>query len=215
MEPTASHLLDALRWRYAVKKFDPTREIDHATWQQLEEALILTPSSYGLQPWKFLVIRDRELRTRLMGHSWGQSQIADCSHLVAFAVRREMTVADIDRLIVRVAEVRGVDPGKLEKFKKMMVGDIVSGPRSDRSLEWASLQAYIALGNFMTAAALLDVDTCPMEGFEPAAYDEVLGLEGRGLTTAVLCCAGYRAVDDKTAPLPKVRFKKEELFEYF
>jgi len=211
---TPENLLAAMRWRYAVKKFDPNRVIDSATWSALEEVLQLSPSSYGLQPWKFLVVRDPAIRARLLEYSWRQSQIVDCSHLVVFTVRRQMTVADVERHISRVAEVRGVPAEKLEGFKKMMVGDIVSGPRSDRSLEWASLQAYIALGNFMTSAAILGIDTCPMEGFEPAAYDEELGLEESGLTTAVLCCAGYRAEDCKGANQPKVRYSREELFEY-
>ncbi len=216
MEPTLTGelLLAALRGRYAVKQFDPDREIDPSVWEALEEALILTPSSYGLQPWKFVVVRDRPFRQRLVEHSWGQRQVVDCACLVAFSVRRQIAITDIDRHIIRTAEVRGVEPTRLEGFRKMMIGDLVSGARADRALEWASQQAYIALGNFMTTAALLGVDTCPMEGFEPAAYDELLGLEQEELTTAVLCCAGYRAESDKGAAQPKVRFPRESIIEY-
>jgi len=212
IEPT--RIVEALQWRYAVKKFDSTREIDPAIWETIEEALVLTPSSYGLQPWKFLVISDRIIRAELVKHSWGQKQVLDCAKLVVLAVRRQMTAVEIDQHIVRTAEVRGVPVERLEGFRKMMIGDIVSGARSDTSLEWASMQSYIALGNLMTTCALLGVDTCPMEGFEPAKYDEILGLEGTGLTTAVLCCVGHRATDDGYAGSPKVRFLRSVVVEH-
>ena len=206
-------LLAALRWRYATKKFDPAKKIDASTWAGLEETLILTPTSYGMQPVKFLVLNDPALRAQLVPVSWGQTQPADCSHFVVMAARAQNTEADVTHYIARMAEVRGMAAEALDGFKNVLLGDVVHGPRGNVALEWATRQAYIALGNFMTSAALLGVDTCPMEGFEPAKYDEILGLPAQGFRAVVACPAGYRAADDKYAALPKVRFPANELIE--
>lgn len=216
MHPTAiSHdtLLAALNWRYATKKFDPAQKIADATWAVLEQALILTPTSYGMQPLKFLVLTDPALRARLVPVSWGQTQPVDCSHYVVLAARAQNTAADVAHYLARMAEVRGMPVEALAGFGKVLLGDVVHGPRGQMALEWAARQSYIALGNFMTAAALLGVDTCPMEGFEPAKYDEILGLPAQGFRAVVACAAGYRADDDKYAALPKVRFPASELIE--
>ena len=207
-------LLEALHWRYAVKSFDPHKKIPAETWAALEQSLVLTPSSYGLQPWKFIIITDPELRESLLPHSWKQRQVVDASHLVVMAVKKKLSEADLDRFLHRIAEVRGGTPDALAGFKKVMLGDVVHGERGQWAAEWASRQAYIALGQFMTACALVGVDTCPMEGFVPARFDEVLDLEKHGLTTAVLCPAGYRAEADRYAGLPKVRFKHEDVIEH-
>lgn len=206
-------LLAQLNWRYATKKFDPARKIAEADWAALEQALILTPTSYGLQPYKFLVLTDPALRALLVPASWGQTQPVDCSHYVVFAARAGNTEADVDRYLARMAEVRGVAAEALGGFKKILMGDVVHGARGQAALEWAARQAYIALGNFMTAAALVGVDTCPMEGFEPPRYDEILGLPAQGFRAVVACAAGYRAADDKYAALPKVRFSASELID--
>ena len=206
-------LLAQLNWRYATKKFDPAKKIADADWAALEQALILTPTSYGLQPYKFLVLTDPALRAQLVPASWGQTQPVDCSHYVVFAARAGNTEADVDRHLARMAEVRGVATETLAGFKKILMGDVVHGARGQAALEWAARQAYIALGNFMTAAALVGVDTCPMEGFEPPRYDEILGLPAQGFHAVVACAAGYRAADDKYAALPKVRFSASELID--
>jgi len=204
-------LLAQLSWRYATKKFDPAKKITAADWQTLEQTLILTPTSYGLQPIKFLVLTDPATRAKLVPVSWGQTQPVDCSHYVVFAARTRNTEADVDKYVARIAEVRGSTIEAQAGFKKMLVSDVVHGPRGKRALDWSTNQAYIALGNFMTAAAVLGIDTCPMEGFEPDKYDEILGLPAQGLHAAVACAAGYRAADDKYAELPKVRFLASEL----
>ena len=209
-----SQVLDQLRWRYATKQFDPERQISEEDWAALEESLVLTPSSYGLQPWQFFVITNQALKDSLIAASYNQRQVADCSHLVVMAVRTEMTEADVDRLIDYTAEIRGLDAASLAGYRNLMVGDIVTGPRSEDAVGWAKLQSYIALGNFMTTAALMGIDTCPMEGFLPSAYDEALDLDQKGLTTAVLCPAGYRHPDDKYASLAKVRFPAAELVHH-
>lgn len=210
--PTA--LLDALQWRYATKRFDPAKKIPAADWATLEQALILTPSSYGLQPWKFLVITDPVLKAKLRPASWNQSQIEDCSHLVVFLGKEDITEADLDRFVARTAEVRGTTLESLAGYKGFMMGDLVNGARHAVIGEWAARQVYIAFGNFMTAAALLGIDTCPIEGLEPAKYDEILGLKGTGFRTLAACPAGYRAADDKYASLAKVRYAAKDVIEH-
>lgn len=206
-------LIHQLEWRYATKQFDATRKIAPGTWKTLEEALVLTPSSYGLQPYKFVVVTDPALKAKLRPASWGQSQIEDASHLVVFAIKKGMGEAHINRYINRIAEVRGVSAESLEGFRGFMVEKLVKGARAGDIDQWATRQAYIALGNFMTSAALLGVDTCPLEGLDPAAYDRILGLEEEGYATVCACAAGYRSSEDKYAKLPKVRFPESELVE--
>lgn len=204
-------LLKQLHWRYATKQFDPTRKISPPDWATLEQALVLTPSSYGLQPYRFIVVTDQPTKEKLVAASWNQRQVADCSHLVVFAVKTRITETDLDTYLDRIAEVRGGTRDALGSLRKMMVGDVVSGPRAAHAHEWAARQVYIALGNLMTCAALLGIDTCPMEGIEPPKYDEVLDLREKGLATAVACAAGFRAATDKYAALAKVRFKPEDV----
>jgi nitroreductase len=207
-------LLEQMRWRYAVKKFDPTGKILADDWQTLEQSLVLTPSSYGLQPWKFVVITDQATKEKLVPMSWNQRQVADASHVVVFAVRKPLTESDIDRHIALTAEIQGVSVESLTSFKKMLIRSLVPPPPGFDINHWAALQAYIALGNFMTSAAMLGIDTCPMEGIVAAKYDEVLGLPQEGFGTVVVCVAGYRAADDKYASLPKVRFPAAEVVRH-
>jgi nitroreductase len=204
-------LLDALQWRYATKVFDPAKKIPADIWQTLEQALVLTPTSYGLQPYRFLVIRDPAKRAELVPHSWGQKQVVDASHFVVFAARTKMTGADVDKLIRRTSEVRKIPAGSLDFYRDLMLGDIINGPRGKAAHEWAARQAYIALGNLMTCAAVLGVDACPMEGLNPAEYDRVLGLNGGDYATVVACALGYRAASDKYASLAKVRYETADL----
>lgn len=214
MQPLSPEsLIHQLNWRYAVKKFDAQQKIPSEVWRALEDTLVLTPSSYGLQPWRFIVITDQATREKLVPFSWKQHQPAQCSHFVVFAARRRLTEADVDAYLARVAEVRGVAIESLAGFRKMMIGHLVAPPGTFNIHHWAALQAYIALGNFMTSAAMLGVDTCPMEGIEPAKYDEMLGLAGSEFATVVACAAGYRAADDKYAALAKVRFPHEQVIQ--
>jgi nitroreductase len=207
-------LLQQLQWRYATKAFDPAKKISAADWATLEQALILTPTSYGFQPYRFVVITDQPTKEKLVPFSWNQKQPAESSHFVVFAAKQSVNEADVDHYMARVAEVRGAPVASLDFFKQMLMSDIVNGPRGQRQLEWSALQTYIALGNFMTSAALLGIDTCPMEGIDPVKYDEVLGLPEKGYRTVVACAAGYRAADDKYAELPKVRFPASELITH-
>jgi nitroreductase len=207
-------LLDPLRWRYATKQFDSAKPISAETWKVLEESLVLTPSSYGLQPWKFIVITDAALKAKLLPHSWGQKQVVDCSHFVVFASKTTIDHEFIDENFRRTEEVRGAPAEKMKGYRDMIVKNLVHDARAGDIQEWASRQSYIALGQFMLACALLRVDACPMEGFVPAEYDKILGLTARGLTATVCCAAGHRSEADKYATSLKVRFPVEKLVEY-
>lgn len=204
-------LLHALHWRYATKKFDPAKKIPDADWHALELALVLSPSSVGLQPWKFLIVTDSAMKARLRPAAWDQSQVTDCSHFVVLAVRRNIGAEHVDRHIDRMAEVRGVTAESLGKFREMVTGNLDKARVEDRLDIWQAHQVYIALGQFIASAAVLGVDTCPMEGFEPGKFDEILGLSATGFASVVCCAAGYRAADDKYATTKKVRFKPEDV----
>jgi len=209
-----NNLLNALNWRYATKKFDPDRIIEPALWAALEQSLVLAPSSFGLQPWRFIVVRDPALRAALVPLSWGQTQPKDCSHYVVFTVRIDLGEDHVDRYLARTAEVRGTTTEALAGFREVMVKSLHQARTAGTLDAWQTRQIYIALGQFMTAAAVLGVDTCPMEGIQPAKYDELLQLGGTGYRTVVACAAGYRAADDKYAATPKVRFPVHEVIEH-
>ena len=205
-------LINQLNWRYATKQFDPQRKISAQDWAVLEEALVLSPSSFGLQPWKFVVVSNPAVRAQLVPASWGQRQVADASHLVVFAVKKNLGEKDIDAFVSRIAEVRGVPRESLGDYRAMMTGGIIKGMDIPARNAWAIRQVYIALGIFLTSAALLGIDACPMEGIEPSKYDDLLGLAELGLNTVVVATAGYRAAADINATQKKVRFPKDEIF---
>lgn len=205
-------VLKQLHWRYAVKQFDPTRTIPADTWGVLEDAMVLSPSSYGLQPWKFFVVEDRAIREKLLPVSWNQRQVVDASHLVVFTVKANVGPADAERLIRRSSAVRGIPLEKLDGYKKMMVGSLTRAT-PEHVREWMTRQVFIALGVFLTAAAMVGVDACPMEGFQHEQYDEILGLPAKGYHSVVVATAGYRAETDVAGKLPKVRYEKAEMIE--
>ncbi|MES2307715.1 MAG: NAD(P)H-dependent oxidoreductase [Verrucomicrobiota bacterium] len=210
---TPEQLLKSLQWRYATKQFDSTKKIPESTWNVLEEALVLSPSSFGLQPWKFFVVTDMPTRQKLLAHSWNQSQVVDCSHHVVFAIHKDLGEKQIDDFLDSTASVRGIPRASLDGYRGMMVGNLVKGPRQPIINQWAAHQAYIALGNFMTSAAVIGIDTCPMEGIDAGKYDEILGLVGTDYQTVVACAAGYRAETDKSATLAKVRYPKSKMIQ--
>jgi nitroreductase len=206
-----SQLLEALSWRYATKAFDAKRKIPAEVWSALEDALILSPSSFGLQPYRFLVVHDPLVRERLLPHAWGQRQVADASHFVVFAARTSVTKAEIDSFIALIARTRGVTPESLANYHGMMTSMLLSDSFRPIAVQWSARQAYIALGNLLSSAALLGIDACPMEGFVPVEFDKVLGLPAQGLTAVVCCALGYRHPEDQYAAAPKVRFAKNQL----
>lgn len=207
-------LLEKLHWRYAVKKFDPQKKISKSDWETLEDALVLSPSSYGLQPWKFIVVTDQGLREKLKSVSFNQDQVISASHLVVFCAKKAITKEDVNHFIQRTADIQGKSIDALQGYADVMIGDLVNGPRSKIVDAWASRQLYIALGVLLTSAASLGIDACPMEGFNNAEYDKILGLTEKGFTSYALCTLGYRSSEDKYATVPKVRFPKEEVVEH-
>jgi nitroreductase len=207
-------LIGQLNWRYATKQFDPQRKISPADWETLEAALHLSPSSAGLQPWKFLVIDNPAVRAKLQAASYGQAQIVDASHLVVFTARTDMTETDVDKLIVHTAKVRNIPVESLAPYRGMVVGGIVNSQDQPGRAAWAARQAYIALGTLLTSAALLGLDACPMEGVVPAQYNEILGLTGTGYTALFVATLGYRSATDAYATLPKVRFDRDQVIQH-
>ncbi len=210
MKLTPQDLYAALRSRYATKQFDPARKIDPAAWQVLRESLVLAPSSFGLQPWRFLVINNPEIRAKLREVSWNQPQITEADRLVVITTRTDLNAADIDRWMACLATAQGKSPEDLAPYRGMIEG-FSAGMDATTKQDWNTRQCYIALGQFMTSAAAMGIDTCPLEGIDKAAYDRILGLEGRGYATAVACAAGYRSEADPYASSPKARFAEREL----
>ncbi len=204
-------LVDALNWRYATKKFDPARKIPPDAWHALEQSLVLASSSIGLQPWKFFVVTDPGMKGQLQAASFRQAQVGECSHFVVFCVRREIDADHVERHIARMVEVTGAAPESLAKFRAMTLGNLDRARTAGTLDTWQEHQIYIALGKFMASAAVLAIDTCPMEGIEPKKYDELLGLTGTKFATVVGCAAGFRLPDDKYASMKKVRFKPEDV----
>lgn len=210
-EKIAHPLIESLQWRYATKKFDAAKKISNEDLELLKTALQLSASSYGLQPYKFIFIENPEVRKQLQPHSWGQSQIVEASHLLILANQLEVGDADVDALIELTAKTRNIPVDNLASYGTFMKTNIRQVPAEAKAF-WNAKQAYIALGFLLTSAAELKIDTCPIEGFEPEAYDHILNLKAQGLTSAVVAAIGYRSVEDMTLNLAKVRKSKEELF---
>jgi nitroreductase len=209
-----AQVLEQLQWRYAVKKFDPDRKIPSDVWQVLEQSLVLSPSSFGLQPWKFFVVDNAALRQELLANSWNQTQVVEASHLVVLAINKNMNEAAVDRYIQSMSDIRNTPIESLAGLTGMIKG-FMANPKNPFTIdEWATRQVYIAIGQFMASAAMLGIDTCPMEGFNPAKYDEILGLTAMGYGSVLVCPAGYRAADDKYAVMPKVRYPQSEMVQH-
>jgi nitroreductase len=213
MTPDTSPIIAALRWRYATKQFDASRSISESDWDIIEQSLVLTPSSFGLQPWKFLVVKDPAIRTELQPESWGQPQVTEASHYIVMAARTDLTAADIDTWVNRMAEVQGKSADAVAPLRGMIAGFAEAKSCEERH-QWNVRQVYIALGQLMTTAALLEIDTCPMEGISASGYDRILGLERSGYATVVACALGYRTESDKYATTPKARFDRMRVIEY-
>lgn len=207
-------LYKQMQWRYACKKFDPTKIIREADWNILAETLRLSASSYGLQPWKFVVVQDKDLREKLKAHSWGQSPVTDASHFVVLTYKEKMDAAHIEKLVEQTAKVRELDIKTLVRFREVMINDLLHGPRAQTIEQWAQRQTYIAMGSFLTTAALMEIDTLPMEGLDPDGYDRTLELGGTGYKTVSAIACGYRSADDKYQHAKKVRFDLSDVVTY-
>lgn len=201
---------DALTWRYATKLFNAEKKVSDADIQDLTDALHYSPSSYGLQPWHFLVVTDTAIRAQLRPASWNQPQITDCSHLFVLCARTNMDKEYIERFVSNIVEKRSVSPETLEGYKQMMLTNVLGKSEEERTI-WMQKQIYIALGFLMSACMNKGIDSCPMEGFEKEKYDEILGLTEKGLTAVVLCPIGYRSEEDHHADAVKVRWNLDEV----
>lgn len=212
MNATPDQMLSALRWRYATKQFDASRKIPAAAWDAIEESLVLAPSSFGLQPWKFIVVENPELRAKLQAEAWNQTQVTEASHFVVLTARTDVTDGDIETWIARMCEAQGTTSDAVAPLKGMISGFAARMSVEERQA-WNIRQVYIALGQLMTTAAALGIDTCPMEGINAAGFDTILGLENSGHATAVACALGYRSADDKYAARPKARFERAKVVQ--
>lgn len=204
-----TQVLSQLNWRYAAKAFGPERltaEQRHA----LDESLRLAPSSYGLQPWKFLAVRDQATKDKLVEHSWGQQQVSQCDTLYVLCRRTDLDLDLVDHMIDKVASDRNQDPADLDNYKQMIVGTVSSLDEQAKAI-WADKQVYIALGFLLETAALMGVDSCPMEGFLADEYAKVLDLGSKKLAATVVCPVGIRSSDDSYANLAKSRFESNEV----
>lgn len=205
--------IEDLQWRYATKKFDSSKKVSEEDLETLLEVIQLTASSYGLQPYHTFIITDTELRQKLQPVSWGQTQIVDSTFLLVFANKTKVDGAWIDAYLKNISETRSIPLDTLNAYREIMRGNIL-GLSEEEQANWAAKQTYIALGNLLSAAATLKIDTTPMEGFDSAAYNELLGLAERGLNVSVVVAIGYRSDKDTTQHFAKVRQAKKELFTY-
>lgn len=205
-------LINNLKWRYATKQFDKTKKISNEKMKQLMEVVRLSPSSYGLQLYKVLIIEDPEIREKLKAASWNQNQITDSSALIVFCNYKDVNESHIDDFIRLKCETENQDLNKLKGYADFMKSK-VSGMTQTEKDNWTKRQTYIALGFLLTACAELKIDACPMEGFEKEKYDEILGLSEQNLSASVIAAIGYRSQSDNLQFVPKVRKPIDELFE--
>jgi len=205
-------LLENLKWRYATKKFDASKKIEQKDIEILKEAVQLSVSSYGLQLYKVLIITNDELKLQLKEAAWNQSQLTDASHIFVFCNYTESKNEHIDEYIRATSETQNTPLEKLEGY-----GDFIKQSLSAKPIEewqnWSEKQTYLALSNLLVACAELKIDSCPMEGFEPEKFNQILGLDQNGLNAAIIAPVGYRSTEDHTQFRQKVRKPKEILFE--
>jgi len=198
------NVIEQLKWRYATKKFDTNKTLTLRQLETLKEAFNLTALSYGLQTLKLVVIENKSTREALVEHSYGQRQVVDASHLLILCIQNEIDEKDVNSHFDNITEVRKTPEAVLEPFKNQLKSTIAAMPNAKKT-DWAIRQAYIALGNLMTVCALEEIDSCPMEGFKPKAYDTALNLSNLGLQSVLLLPVGYRAKDDMFSTFKKVR----------
>lgn len=206
-----SNLLESLNWRYATKKYDATKKVSSEDLAILKEATKLSVSSMGLQPFKVIIIENPELRAKLAPAGYNQSGITEASQLFVFAVENNVGAKEIEAYMKNISETRGIPVESLQGFSDMIHGS-VSGLDQEGRNNWSKKQAYLALSTLINTAAFLKIDATPMEGFNAQQFDEILGLEQLGLTTAVIAAVGYRHEEDAAQHYKKVRKSNEEFF---
>lgn len=198
------NIIEQLNWRYATKSFDDKRIIPEKDISALIEAFNLTATSYGLQPLKMIVIHDKTLQEELVPCSYNQKQVAQASHVLVLSIETQLDTAYINEYFDRAKQIRNTPDDVLNPFKDFLIKDF-EGKTTAEKETWATKQAYIALGNLLTVCAVLNIDSCPMEGFVPKEYDRLLGLNEKNLKSVLVLPIGYRAPDDFMADLKKVR----------
>ena len=204
-------VLDKLNWRYATKRYDVSKKLSKQELETLLHAVQLSPSSYGIQPYKILVITNPEVREKLREVGYNQPQITEASHLFVFAIHDQFDTSHIDEYAENIAETRGLKLEDIAGFVDLMKS-IVNSKNAEELKVWNSKQAYIALGVLLETAAILDLDASPMEGFDAAKFDEVLNLKEQNLTSVVIAGVGHRSTEDDVQHYKKVRKAKENLF---
>ena len=207
-----STYIEDLNWRYATKKFDANKELSQEDLNTLLESIQLSASSYGLQPYEVIVVKDQATREKLKAAAWNQTQITDASYLLVFANLKSVTEPYVDSYLDNIAETRNITREDLKGMEDMIKNTTLKLSSEDQEA-WAAKQAYIALGNLLSAAANAKIDSCPMEGFDAQKFDEILGLADKNLTTAVIAPIGYRSEEDQYQHLAKVRKSKSDLIE--
>lgn len=207
-----STFIENQNWRYATKKFNSDKKISNSDLEILKEAIQLSSSSYGLQPYKVLIIENEEIRKQLQPASWGQSQITEASHLFVFASVTNVDAEYITHYAENMAKTRNIPFDSVKGYADFMIGNITT-LTPEKQIIWAQKQAYLALGNLLNAAAELKIDVTPMEGFLPEQYNEILGLTDKGLHATLVATIGYRHDEDDTQHYAKVRKPITELFE--
>lgn len=197
-------ILNDLNWRYAVKKFDSERLLSAEKIERLKKAFNLTATSYGLQPIRLVVLQNKELQKKLVTHSFGQFQVAQASHVLVICIENRIDSQYISDYFKLVKKVRGTSDEILDPFKKELMDDFSKKDRVQLQ-QWSKNQAYLAMGTLLTICAMEKIDACPMEGFNPLAYDELLGLQERRVSSVLVLPVGYRAEDDIFSNFKKVR----------
>lgn len=199
----------ALRWRYATKKFNSEKLLTAEKIEVLKRAFNLTATSYGLQPLKLLVVQNKELQQKLMEASYNQKQVGTASHVLVIGIEKEIDKPFIEKYFKYVKDIRNTPDDILHPFRDSLIGDFQKKP-IEEIRTWATHQAYLVLGTLLTVCAVEEIDSCPMEGFEPEKYDQILGLDKFNLQSVLALPVGYRAEDDFFADLKKVRRPLEE-----
>ena len=207
-----SKYIEDLNWRYATKKFDPSKKITETDLQILKDAVQLTASSYGLQPYKVIIVKDGNVKEQLKEAGFRQSQFTDASEIVVFANQTDFDSELVDSYIKIAADAKDLQPEDMQQYADLMKNALLNLPQEAKA-GWTARQTYIALGNLLSAAAAHKIDTCPMEGFDATAFNEILGLTERNLNAVVVVAIGYRSADDQMQHAKKVRKPQEELFE--
>jgi nitroreductase / dihydropteridine reductase len=206
------NLINDLNWRYATKAMNG-EVVSEEKLNAILDATNLTSSSYGLQPYSVMVVSNDEVKKQLQAAAYGQAQVGGSSHVLVFCVPAKLTADDAKTFIENVAATRGIPLEALAGYQGMIAGTI-NGLNEAQQQTWAAKQAYIALGTALIAAAEQKVDACPMEGFDTAKFDEILGLEAKGLKSVVIMPIGFRSPEDATANYKKVRKAKADMFQF-